>query len=264
MFGLSWGQIIIIVLVGMFVLGPERIPVAVQWSVNSLKKVRNMAQGAQAQLQKEIGPELDELRRQVAELQSLKEVQELRNLRDLHPRKLIGKGLLGNEGGAPGIAGFLGFEPGLFDDPTKPKPDVNIPAVEESVAVAGVPVAAAPAPDSTTNGATTNGATTNGATTNSAATNGAATNGAAATALGPTARGPTAREPTAREPTAREPTARWGPSAHPSAASRCPRGTRPDRSRWGSGPRSTSTAPEPVIADPLARSCPMCPSDRAR
>jgi sec-independent protein translocase protein TatB len=118
-FGLSWGQIIIIVLVGMFVLGPERIPVAVQWTVDSLKKVRNMAQGAQAQLQKEIGPELEELRRQVAELQSLKEVQELRNLRDLNPRRLIGQTLLGNDGASTGgIAGFLGLDPNLLAPPS--------------------------------------------------------------------------------------------------------------------------------------------------
>ena len=119
MFGLSWGQIIIIVLVGLFVLGPERIPVAVQWTVDSLRKVRNMAQGAQAQLQKEIGPELEELRRQVADLQSLKEVQELRNLRDLNPRKLIGNTLLGNDGASSGgIAGFLGLDPNLLAPPS--------------------------------------------------------------------------------------------------------------------------------------------------
>ena len=33
MFGMSWAEIIIIVTVGMFVLGPERIPVAVKWLV---------------------------------------------------------------------------------------------------------------------------------------------------------------------------------------------------------------------------------------
>ncbi len=100
-------------------MGPERIPVAVQWTVDSLKKVRNMAQGAQAQLQKEIGPELEELRRQVAELQSLKEVQELRNLRDLNPRRLIGNTLLGNDGASSGgIAGFLGLDPNLLGPPS--------------------------------------------------------------------------------------------------------------------------------------------------
>ena len=109
MFGLSWGQIAIIVLVGVFVLGPERIPTAVTWVMTSCAKLRTMAAGAQAELRREIGPELDELRRQVADLQSLKEIQELRDLRDLHPKRLIGKNILGDEFSG-GITGFLGSE----------------------------------------------------------------------------------------------------------------------------------------------------------
>src|SRR6478609_9989587 len=108
MFGLSWGQIAIIVLVGVFVLGPERIPTAVTWVLTNLRKLRSMAAGAQAELRKEIGPELEELRRQVADLQSLKEIQELRDLRDLHPKRLIGKNILGDEFSG-GITGFLGL-----------------------------------------------------------------------------------------------------------------------------------------------------------
>lgn len=120
MFGLSWGQITIIVLVGLFLLGPERIPTAVQWVTNSLRRVRTMAAGAQAQLRSEIGPELEELRRQVADLQSLKEIQELRNLRDLNPRNLIGKSILGDEFSG-GVSGFLGLDKvGLDKDPLAP------------------------------------------------------------------------------------------------------------------------------------------------
>jgi sec-independent protein translocase protein TatB len=149
MFGLSWGQIAIILLVGVFVLGPERIPTAVTWVLTSLRKLRTMAAGAQAELRREIGPEIDELRRQVADLQSLKELQELRDLRDLHPKRLIGKNILGDEFSG-GITGFLGLN--------EPLPGTNGAA--------------------TSNGATTNGAaTTNG----SAGPAGApVTNGAAA------------------------------------------------------------------------------------
>jgi sec-independent protein translocase protein TatB len=95
-------------LVGVFVLGPERIPTAVTWVLTNLRKLRSMAAGAQAELRKEIGPELDELRRQVADLQSLKEIQELRDLRELHPKRLIGKNILGDEFSG-GITGFLGL-----------------------------------------------------------------------------------------------------------------------------------------------------------
>ena len=108
MFGLSWGQIAIILLVAVFVLGPERIPTAVTWVMTTLRKARTMAAGAQAELRREIGPELDELRRQVADLQSLKEIQELRDLRDLSPKRLIGKNILGDEFSG-GITGFLGL-----------------------------------------------------------------------------------------------------------------------------------------------------------
>ncbi len=108
MFGMSWSEIVIILAVGMFVLGPERIPVAVKWVGSTLRTVRTMAAGAQEQLRGEFGPELEELRRQVADLQSLKEIQELRTLRDLNPRSLIQKNLLGEEFSG-GMAGFLGL-----------------------------------------------------------------------------------------------------------------------------------------------------------
>lgn len=108
MFGLGWEQIIVILLVGLFLLGPERIPTTIQWVVGTLRKVKTMAAGAQAELRTEIGPELDELRRQIAELQSLKEIQELRDLKDLHPRRIIGRNILGDEfsGGLSGVLGL--------------------------------------------------------------------------------------------------------------------------------------------------------------
>jgi sec-independent protein translocase protein TatB len=104
MFGLSWGQIGIIVLVGAFVLGPERIPTAVSFVNTAVQKVRTMAAGAQAGLRSEVGPELDELRRQIADLQSLKEVQQLRDLRDLTPRR-IGKNIFLGLDSRPAAAG---------------------------------------------------------------------------------------------------------------------------------------------------------------
>jgi sec-independent protein translocase protein TatB len=113
MFGMSWPEIAIILAVGMFVLGPERIPVAVKWVGSTLKTVRTMAAGAQEQLRGEFGPELDELRRQIADLQSLKEIQELRSLRDLNPRSMITKNILGDEFSG-GVKGLLGLD-GLSD-----------------------------------------------------------------------------------------------------------------------------------------------------
>jgi len=155
MFGLSWGQIAIIVLVGVFVLGPERIPTAVTWVLTSLRKVRTMAAGAQAELRREIGPEIEELRRQVADLQSLKEIQELRDLRDLHPKRLIGKNILGDEFSG-GITGFLG----LGEQPVKPSSP-------------GPGAAASTAPVATDGSAVRSGALTKGAGQPAALANGA-------------------------------------------------------------------------------------------
>lgn len=109
MFGLSWAQIGIIVLVGAFVLGPERIPTAVGFVTKNLQKVRSMAAGAQTDLRREIGPEIDELRRQIADLRSLTEMQGLRDLQDLHPKRLLSKSLLGDDLSG-GITGFLGLK----------------------------------------------------------------------------------------------------------------------------------------------------------
>lgn len=86
MFGLSWGQIGIILLVGVFVLGPERIPTAVAGALGGLRKLRALLAGAQADTLGQFGPEIAELRRQLAELQALTGISELR---ELHPQRLL-------------------------------------------------------------------------------------------------------------------------------------------------------------------------------
>lgn len=150
MFGLSWGQVAVIVLVGVFLLGPERIPTAVQWVVSSLKKARTLAAGAQEQLRGEIGPELDELRRQVAELQSLKELQELKELRNLHPRKLLGQTLLG--GDDLSLKGLLGVDAkapvgsGVAPSAARPTPAAPTAPTAPSLSKEAAEPAAAPAP----------------------------------------------------------------------------------------------------------------------
>jgi sec-independent protein translocase protein TatB len=110
-FGLDWGEIIIILLVGVFVLGPERIPVAVRWVTDTAKKARGMAATAQSDLRREIGPEIDELRRQVNELRNMADMDELRALRDLNPKRFIQQNVLGDEMRG-GVSGFLGLTGG--------------------------------------------------------------------------------------------------------------------------------------------------------
>jgi sec-independent protein translocase protein TatB len=140
LFGLSWDQIILILLAALFLLGPERIPTAIKWLMDSLRKVRSFAAGAQSEMRSQLGPELDELRRQIAELQSLKEIQELRQLRELDPRKMVGKNLLGSEFSG-GISGFLGLN---GEGPDAAASAAS--AAAQPVSPAGVPPAATTVP----------------------------------------------------------------------------------------------------------------------
>ncbi|MYW95700.1 Sec-independent protein translocase subunit TatB [Amycolatopsis rubida] len=72
MFGLSIDHIVILLLAGLFILGPERLPEAAHWVAQALKRARGFAAGAKAQLEAEIGPEYQELRKPLQELQSLR------------------------------------------------------------------------------------------------------------------------------------------------------------------------------------------------
>ncbi|MGW7537421.1 twin-arginine translocase TatA/TatE family subunit [Amycolatopsis sp. NPDC054798] len=72
MFGLSIDHIVILLLAGLFILGPERLPEAARWVAQSLNRVRGFAAGTKAQLEAELGPEYQELRKPLQELQSLR------------------------------------------------------------------------------------------------------------------------------------------------------------------------------------------------
>jgi sec-independent protein translocase protein TatB len=80
MFGLSWGQIGIILLVAVFVLGPERIPTAVAGALTAARRIRALIAEAQADPLGQFGSEIAQLRHQLAELQDLTGISELREL----------------------------------------------------------------------------------------------------------------------------------------------------------------------------------------
>ena len=96
MLGMSWGQIVVIVLVGVFILGPERIPDAVSGAVAALRRLQALAGNSRTDMLGTVGPEIADLRSQLAELQALVGVQELRSLRELHPQRLINQIILGD------------------------------------------------------------------------------------------------------------------------------------------------------------------------
>lgn len=81
---IGWAEILVIMLAGLFILGPERLPGAAAWLGRSIRKVREYATGARDQLRSEMGPEFDELR---------KPLENLRELRSFDPKRAVARHL---------------------------------------------------------------------------------------------------------------------------------------------------------------------------
>lgn len=82
---IGWGEIAILMVAALVILGPERLPGAVSWTMQSIRKVRDYATGATNQLKEELGPEFEDLRKPLADLNEL---------RGMTPRTLVTKHLL--------------------------------------------------------------------------------------------------------------------------------------------------------------------------
>jgi len=82
---IGWGEMLVLLVAALVILGPERLPGAIKWMFDALRKVREYAGGATQQLRDELGPEFDELRKPLAELQKM---------RGMTPRAVITKHLL--------------------------------------------------------------------------------------------------------------------------------------------------------------------------
>ncbi len=95
----GWGEILVLIIAGLFILGPERLPGAAAWLGRTIRQVKDYATGAREQLRGELGPEFDELR---------KPLEELRGLRNFNPRT------------AASSAAKSFFDDAVSDDPIKP------------------------------------------------------------------------------------------------------------------------------------------------
>jgi sec-independent protein translocase protein TatB len=84
---IGWGEILLLLVVALFVLGPERLPGAAAWLGRTIRQVRSMATAATSQIREELGPEFDELRKPVADLRA----QTARG-----PRRILTDALLGD------------------------------------------------------------------------------------------------------------------------------------------------------------------------
>ena len=94
---IGWAEILILVVAGLFILGPERLPSAAAWLGRNVRKVREYATGAREQLKNEMGDDFEELR---------KPLQDLQQLRNFDPRRAVTRHLFddvdsGNGGTKP-------------------------------------------------------------------------------------------------------------------------------------------------------------------
>ncbi|MDQ3760348.1 MAG: sec-independent translocase [Actinomycetota bacterium] len=72
MFNIGWAEFLVLVVAGLLILGPERLPSAAAWLGRTLRQVREYAHGAREQLRSELGPEFDELRAPLEDLRGLR------------------------------------------------------------------------------------------------------------------------------------------------------------------------------------------------
>ena len=93
----GWGEILVIIIAGLFILGPERLPEAAAWMAKSVRKARDFATGAREQLREEMGPEFDQLR---------KPLEDLRGLRNLDPKRVVTQHLFDGDSDPLGLNGY--------------------------------------------------------------------------------------------------------------------------------------------------------------
>ena len=110
----GWGEMLVLVIAGLVILGPERLPGAIRWTSGALRQARDYISGATSQLREDLGPEFEDLREPLSELQKL---------RGMTPRAALTKHLLDGDDS---------IFTGKFDESDKPaaQPPVEPTPVE--------------------------------------------------------------------------------------------------------------------------------------
>lgn len=111
MFNIGWGEMLVLVIAGLVILGPERLPGAIRWSASALKQAREYLSGATSQLREDLGPEFEDLRQPLSELQKF---------RGMTPRAAITKHLL--DGDDSFLTGAFDANATPPEQPEPPKP----------------------------------------------------------------------------------------------------------------------------------------------
>ncbi len=76
----GWGEMLLLVIVGLFVFGPERLPTIARDAAKTIRHFRDSARSMRDDLSAELGPELADL-----------------DLKSLNPRTFVEKHLLGED-----------------------------------------------------------------------------------------------------------------------------------------------------------------------
>ena len=116
----GWGEMLVLVVAGLVILGPERLPGAIRWTAGAVRQAREYLTGATTQLRQDLGPEFDDLRAPLSELQKL---------RGMTPRAALTKHLLDGDdsfltGNFDGSSG-AGEKPQSSNGPTPQPPAQN-------------------------------------------------------------------------------------------------------------------------------------------
>lgn len=85
MFNIGPGEFLVLAIVAVIVLGPERLPALARDAARMLRTLRELATGARTQLREELGPEFADL--------------DLSEFRNLNPRTALQRAILGDEDG---------------------------------------------------------------------------------------------------------------------------------------------------------------------
>jgi sec-independent protein translocase protein TatB len=87
----GWSELVVLAVIGLIVLGPERLPKAAADAARMLRQLRAMARTASADLKAELGPEMADL-----------------DLASMHPRRMVQSMLLDDDADSAGAATPVG------------------------------------------------------------------------------------------------------------------------------------------------------------
>jgi sec-independent protein translocase protein TatB len=95
MFGMGWAELAVCALVGFFVFGPERLPNVARDAARTLHRLRTAAQSFTDEIKDGLPDR---------EAMGLGGLGEIKDIRDLHPRRIVSRALF-EEAGVPAAGG---------------------------------------------------------------------------------------------------------------------------------------------------------------